>query len=44
MDQHLRKISKKPGLSPGTLIYLGEKKSQKVKIEIIDYTESQLIE
>ena len=34
----MKKIaSKKAGLSPGTLIHIGEKKIEKVKITLIDY-------
>ena len=33
--------SKKPGLSPGTLVYGGEKKDEKVKITVIDYDAEQ---
>ena len=29
--------SKKPGLSPGTLVYVGEKREEDVKISVIDY-------
>lgn len=35
----IRKASKKIGLSPGSLIYVGEKKDQPVKISIINYDE-----
>ncbi len=36
--------SKKPGLSPGTLVYVGDQKDEKVRITIIDYTSDQLEE
>ena len=36
--------SKKPGLSPGTLVYVGDQKDETVKITIIDYTSDQLEE
>jgi len=39
-----RKISQKIGLPPGTLIYTGEKKAEKVRLEVIDFTESDFIE
>jgi len=44
MDKFTKRASKKAGLSPGTLIYLGEKKTGKVKISIMDYNESQFEE
>jgi len=40
MKKILGKISKQPGLSPGSLVYTGEKKMDKVKIEVIDYNEA----
>ncbi|MCP8311053.1 MAG: magnesium/cobalt transporter CorA [Candidatus Methylarchaceae archaeon HK01M] len=39
-----KKRSKKTGLPPGTLIHIGEKKIEKVKITIIDYNEAQFQE
>jgi len=36
--------SKKPGLSPGTLVYVGEEKDEKVKIAILDYTADRMEE
>ena len=36
--------SKKPGMSPGTLVYVGDKKEEKVKITIIDYTPDHMEE
>ena len=35
-------VSKKPGASPGTLIYTGKPKTEKVKIQVMDYTRSKL--
>ena len=35
----MKKKAKKPGLSPGTLVHIGEKKAEKVKITVIDYDE-----
>ncbi len=40
----IKRTARKAGLSPGTLMYLGEKKDQKVKIQIIDYNENKLLE
>jgi len=44
MLKYLRKQSKKIGLPPGTVIHVGERKVDKVRIRIIDYTESELNE
>jgi len=40
----IKKRSKKAGLPPGTLVHIGEKKTEKVKITIIDYDETQFQE
>lgn len=37
MKKLMKRASKKAGLSPGTLIYVGEKRTEKVSISIIDY-------
>jgi len=39
-----RKSKQKAGLAPGTLVYTGEKKVEKVRIRIIDYDATQLEE
>ena len=39
-----KKTSKKAGLPPGTLVHIGEKKIEKVRITIIDYNEAQFQE
>jgi magnesium transporter len=44
MTRFLKKFSKKIGLSPGTLVHIGNKKVGKTKIRVIDYDESQLEE
>lgn len=44
MVKLFRKTSKKPGLAPGTLVHIGEKKVEEVKISIIDYDEIQIQE
>jgi len=41
MAKLIRKVSKKKGLPPGSLIHVGEKKEEKIKISIIDYDEKQ---
>jgi len=40
----IQKTSNKAGLSPGTIVYVGKKKTKKVKIELIDFNESQFQE
>ena len=44
MRRFIRKRSEKAGLSPGTLVFVGEKKIEKVKIKILDYDETQIAE
>jgi len=44
MLRFLKKRSKKVGLPPGTLVHIGEKKIDTVKITIIDYDEKQFQE
>ena len=39
MQNLLKKRSRKTGLPPGTLVHIGEKKIDKVKISLIDYDE-----
>ncbi|MFH1169803.1 MAG: magnesium/cobalt transporter CorA [Chloroflexota bacterium] len=40
----IRKRSGKAGLPPGTLVHVGERKAEKVKIRILDYDEAQFEE
>lgn len=44
MPKRIKIRSKKVGLPPGTLIHIGEKKTEEVKIRIIDYDETQFLE
>jgi magnesium transporter len=44
MRRLIRRRSEKAGLPPGTLVHIGEKRVEKVKIEIIDYDETQITE
>ena len=44
MLELFRKTSKKAGLSPGTLVHIGEKKVEKTRITIIDYDADQFQE
>lgn len=39
MKRTMKKISKKAGLPPGTLVHIGEKKSEKVRITVFEYHE-----
>jgi len=39
--QEIFRKAKKPGLDPGTLVHVGARKAEKVKITIIDYNEQQ---
>jgi magnesium transporter len=40
----MKKRSKKAGLPPGTLIHIGERKTEEIKITIMDYDETQFNE
>ena len=44
MRKFMKKSSKKAGLPPGTLVHVGEKKTEKVKISIMAYDEKQVEE
>jgi magnesium transporter len=45
MSRLFKKVAKKKiGLPPGTLVHVGEKKAEKVRIRIIDYDEAQFEE
>lgn len=44
MPKFAKRRSQKVGLSPGTLVHIGEKKAEKVKISLIDYDESHFQE
>ena len=44
MPKLVKKKSKKAGLPPGTLVHIGKKRMEKVKITIIDYDEEHLQE
>jgi len=39
-----KRTSAKAGLPPGTLVYVGKKRTEKIKITLIDYDEKQLTE
>jgi magnesium transporter len=44
MRKFTKKVSRKAGAAPGTLVHIGEKKTEKVRIRLIDYDEKQLQE
>jgi len=44
MPRFIKRVSRKIGLSPGTLVHIGKKKIEKVRIRLIDYDEAQLQE
>ncbi len=44
MKRFLAGKYKKPGLAPGTLIHIGEKKTEKVSITVMDYDQAHLAE
>jgi magnesium transporter len=44
MPKFMNTISKKAGLSPGTLVHIGEKRTEQVKITLMDYDEKQFQE
>jgi magnesium transporter len=44
MAKLVKRISKKAGLPPGTLVHIGEDQKEKVKLRLIDYTEANFEE
>jgi magnesium transporter len=44
MARLVKKISKKAGLPPGTLVHIGEDQAEKVKLRLIDYNEDHFEE
>jgi len=40
MPRFIKKTSRKAGLPPGTLVHIGERKTEKVRITVIDYDET----
>ena len=44
MTRFMKKISKKIGLMPGTVVFVGEKKVEEVRIHVIDYNEKEIQE
>ena len=41
MPRFIKRTSKKAGLPPGTLVHIGERKTERVQITLIDYDETQ---
>jgi len=44
MVRFMKRVSKKVGLSPGTLVHIGEKKTEQVRIRIIDFDDQHIEE
>jgi len=44
MRRFLKKVSEKAGLPPGSLVHIGERKTEKIRIQVIDYDETHLEE
>jgi magnesium transporter len=44
MPRFIKKTSRKAGLPPGTLVHIGERKTEKVRISVIDYDETHFQE
>ena len=43
-SRFIKKLSKKKGLSPGTLVFVGHERKYEVGISLIDYDENKLVE
>jgi magnesium transporter len=44
MSRRMKSLTKQPGLPPGELIHLGERKTKHVRISVFDYNEKSLLE
>ncbi len=44
MSRIIKKTSKKAGLAPGTLVHIGDKKADRVRLRLIDYDADHLLE
>ena len=44
MPKFIKKVSKKAGSAPGTLVHIGERKTEKSRITVLDYDDVQLHE
>ena len=44
MTKRLGRLSKKPGLKPGSVVYVGRERTEDVHIDVIDYTDREHVE
>jgi magnesium transporter len=44
MRQFTEKVSRKAGMPPGTLVHIGEKKTERIRIHVVDYDEDNFEE
>jgi magnesium transporter len=44
MPRFIKKVSRKAGMSPGTLIHIGDQKVETVRLSSIDYSPSEIVE
>jgi len=44
MSRFIKKHSQKVGLTPGSLVHIGKKRSEKIKVSLIDYNEKEITE
>jgi len=44
MDRSVHRVSRKAGFQPGSVVYVGQERTEKVSIEVIDYDDSRLDE
>jgi len=44
MDRSVHRVSRKAGFQPGSVVYVGRERTEKVSIEVIDYDETRLEE
>jgi magnesium transporter len=44
MLRFVKRLSKKRGLAPGSLVYVGEKKTESIEVTLIDYSETEFEE
>jgi len=44
MSRNMKKASKKIGLKPGAVVYIGKDRTEEVSIDIIDYNETEITE
>ncbi len=44
MSRFIKKRSQKAGLTPGSLVHIGKKRSEKIRISLMDYNEKEITE